>query len=73
MCPRVFASNVGSSEEWLQHLGCHEEHRAAILKRAMFFVLRSSVLPLALRGAEQSAIEVTPGLLAALDASLARM
>jgi hypothetical protein len=72
-CPRIFASNVGSSDEWLQHLGCHEEHRAAILKRTMFFRVTTSVLPLALRGAAQSAIEVTPGLRAALDASLAGM
>jgi hypothetical protein len=23
-CPRIFASNVTTSDEWLQHLGCHE-------------------------------------------------
>jgi hypothetical protein len=72
-CPRIFASNVGSSDEWLQHLGCHEEHRAAILKRTMFFPVRTSVLPVALRGSTQSAIEVSPGLLASLEAALAGM
>jgi hypothetical protein len=72
-CPRIFASNVSSSDEWLQHLGCHPEHRAAILKRTMFFSVQSSVLPVALRGAEQTAIEVTPGLRASLDAALAAM
>jgi hypothetical protein len=72
-CPRIFASNVSTSDEWLQHLGCHQEHRAAILKRTMFFLVQSSVLPLALRGAAPSAIEVTPGLRAALDAALSGM
>jgi hypothetical protein len=72
-CCRIFASNVGSSDEWLQHLGCHEEHRAAILKRTMFFQVRASVLPPALRGADQTAIEVTPGLRAALEAAMSGM
>jgi hypothetical protein len=73
LCPRIFASNLASSDEWLQNLGCHDEHKAAILKRTMFFMVRSSVMPMALRGVAESAIEVTPGLMAALDASLARM
>jgi hypothetical protein len=72
-CPRIFASNVGSVDEWLQHLGCHEEHRAAILKRTMFFHVRASVLPPALRGSTQTAIEITPGLRASLEAALAGM
>jgi hypothetical protein len=72
-CPRIFASNVTSRDEWLQHLGCHEEHRAAILKRTMFFEVRATVLPLALRGTTQGAIEVTPGLRASLEAALAGM
>jgi hypothetical protein len=72
-CPRIFASNVGSKEEWLLGLGCHEEHRAAILKRTMFFHLTSSVLPLSLRGSAPSAIEVTLGLRSALDAALSAM
>jgi hypothetical protein len=72
-CPRIFASNVGSQDEWLQHLGCHPEHRAAILKRTMFFTVTSSVLPFALRGAEHAAIEVTAGLRSALDAALSAM
>jgi hypothetical protein len=72
-CPRIFASNVGSKEEWLQGLGCHEEHRAAILKRTMFFHLTSSVLPVSLRGSAPSAIEVTAALRASLDAAMSGM
>jgi hypothetical protein len=64
---------VGSKEEWLLGLGCHEEHRAAILKRTMFFHLTSSVLPVSLRGEAPSAIEVTVGLRAALDAAMSSM
>jgi hypothetical protein len=72
-CPRIFASNVGSIDDWLLHLGVHEEHRAAILKRTMFFEVRANLLPAALRGAGQGAIEVSPGLLASLEAAMSGM
>jgi hypothetical protein len=64
--PRVFAANVTSADEWLQGLGAHEQHRAAILKRVMFFHLTQSVMPADLRGAPQTVLD--PSLAEALAA-----
>jgi hypothetical protein len=69
MCPRLFTSNMPSAERWMNHLDIEEMHSRAIRKRVLFFVLRSSVMPLELRtAAASSGIEVTAAMRAALAA-----
>ena len=36
-CPRIFAANVPTPDEWLQKLGSDPNHKPAILKRVLFF------------------------------------
>ena len=43
-CPRLFAANATSAEEWLDRLGTNPLHRDAVLKRTLFFTLDSPLV-----------------------------
>ena len=43
--PRVFAANVLSADAWFASIGAEEQHRMALRKRTLFFVLTQSVMP----------------------------
>ena len=47
--PRIFAANCDDANAWLAQLGAHEMHRNAIMKRTIFFIVKSCLIPLELR------------------------
>lgn len=44
-CPRIFAANCATPEDWLQKLGSNEVHLGAIRKRVVFFRVGHRLVP----------------------------
>ena len=44
-CPRIFAANCATPEDWLQKLGSNEVHLGAIRKRVVFFRVGRRLVP----------------------------